>query len=203
MKYDIISEKRLQEVQDYISAHDIELSYQDTVFHANVFETIGRFTHEKLSLETMIDTFTVALRVLEYCPNSGRISCIMNLMDFKGLPAELDKLNRGEKERFAFCIEYVLFMQTFGEVSGNEQSGMDLFTDVKKVRRMYSFLKKKTPEFFTEKSPWSKWALYLRVKESLASGGSNICQWSFHSYLRGKDFDDTYNKSKIAPTLPS
>ncbi len=193
MEYHIISEKRLKEVQDFFSAHSIELSDRNTIFHANVFETIRRFTHNKLSLETMIDTFTFVIRVLEYCPKKGRIACIMALMDFKCLPAELDKLNHEEKEKLAFCIEYVLFMDALGEVSGNEQSGMYLFTDVKKVRRIYSFLKKKTPEWFTEKSPWSKWELYLRAKESLALGGSNICQWSFHSYLRAKkSFDNSF-----------
>jgi len=94
MKYHIISEKRLKEVQDYFSAHGIESDGQDVIFYANAFETIGKLTHNKLGLDTMIDTFTFVLRILEHCPNKGRMSCIMTLMDVKDLPEEVEKLNR-------------------------------------------------------------------------------------------------------------
>jgi len=55
-------------------------------------------------------------------------------------------------------------------MSGDVQKEIRLFTDVKKMERVYAFLKKKTPEWFTEKSPWSKEDLYRRITESFAPG---------------------------------
>lgn len=170
MEHNVTKEKQCKEIQDYFSAHDIELSYRNVIFYANVFETIGKFTNNKLDTDTIIHTFTFILRILEHCPNQGRISCIMTLMDFECFPAELNKLNQEEKEKFAFCIEGVLFINVLNEVSGDVQKEIRLFTDVKKMERVYSFFKKKTPEWFTEKSPWSKEELYRRARKSLTLG---------------------------------
>lgn len=150
-----ISLRRYRELEPKFKELHPNVDADELVLYANFFEIAGALTGNKMTTDEMIALEVIMKDLLHgkipkymlHVPANDRIRAQISLM--QQLPFA-KSLTKEEMQRFAFCVVYAHFIQSYDEQNDKMISGLNDFTSADKIMAEYELLQKINPGMFIQ-----------------------------------------------------